>query len=179
MPQAIEKFDSSVKDLKEYFAWIDSEFSQVIKNVCQEYWQLSPDVRLFSLEKNSKNFFSGNTYFVTGAQIQSVKYFLRLSDSACETFLTKTLGQNENSRFSFTEMTDLEATIISKFNNMLFSNFKDYLLSPKEITKLIEREENFDAYINLGFIIYDPTDGDEFELGKFFLSIPLKLLKNV
>ena len=73
MPQAIEKFDSSVKDLKEYFAWIDSEFSQVIKNVCQEYWQLSPDVRLFSLEKN---YSQRNTSPISNVSKSNVKLYI-------------------------------------------------------------------------------------------------------
>ena len=175
MPQVLDKIDSSVKELRQYFSWLDTTFAGVLKTAYSEFWQYSPTIRLFSLEKNSKNFLSGNHYFVTQAEIQSVKYSLRLSDTACDGFLTNALGENELDEFSFKTMTELEANLINKFNNKLFKGLKEFLLSPREIVKMLDREENFDAIVNIGFIIYDDTKN--LEMGKIFFSIPQKLIK--
>ncbi len=175
MSQMMTKINTSVKDLKQYFSWLDNEFSSIIKNTCNDFWKISPQIRLFSLEKNSKIFFSGNNYFVTQAQIQTITLTLRLSDTACEAFLTETLGSNNENFFDFSQLTELEANIISKFNNILFSAIKSYLLTPKEIKKLIDKEEVIENYLNLGFILFE--DNSIYEMGKLFLSIPEKLIK--
>lgn len=175
MPQAIEKLNSSIKDLKPYFTWFDAEFSNIIKEICASYWNISPEVRLFSLEKNSNNFSQGNNYFVTGIQIKELKYTFRLSDSACERFLTKTLGKNENNSFAFKNMTELEGSIISKFNNLIFNGIKPLILSPKEIQKKLEQEYSFGGIVSLGFIIYEHLDDEEFEMGKLFINLPEKV----
>lgn len=174
MPYVLDKIDSSVKELRQYFSWFNEVFSSVIGTACADFWHYNPQIRLFSLEKNSKNFVSGNKYFVTQAQIHSVKYSLRLSDTICDAFLSEALGKIEE-EFSFDKMTELEANIISKFNKILFEKLKDNLLSAKEISNLLDREENFDTVINLGFILYQ--DNSDFEMGKIFLSIPQKLIK--
>ena len=176
MSQTITGLDTSIKDFREYFNWFDKEFSTAIGEVCSDFWQISPEIRLFSLEKNSKNFFSGNDYFVTQAQIQSVKYSLRLSDTACEALLTKVLGENSQSEgdFKFSLLTELEANIISKFNNLIFERIKSFIISPKDIKNMLDRDETFEDTLHLGFII---TGIDNFEMGKLFLSIPTKLFK--
>ena len=174
MSQTITGLDTSIKDFKKYFNWFDKEFSTVIEEVCADFWKISPEIKLFSLEKNSKNFFSGNDYFVTQAQIQSIKYSLRLSDTACEAFLTKVLGENSENNFNFSQLTELEANIISKFNNIIFEKLNSFIISPKEIKDMLNREEIFDDTLHFGFII---TGIDAFEMGKLFLSIPAKLLK--
>ncbi len=178
MPLMTENQKTSVEDIKKYFSWFDKEFSNLIKTVCAEYWQLYPDVRLFSLEKNSKNFSSGNKYFGAGTQIGNVKYVLKLSDTLCNTLLTKRLGENDSPYFDLREITELEGEVLNKFGSLLLSEFKKHILSPKEVKKLIEKEVNLEDCVNLGFIVYDENDDPEkFEMGKLVFSIPQKLFK--
>lgn len=175
MTQVIEKNNTSVKNVKKYFAWFDKEFSNIIKNLCQSYWNIDADVKLFSLEMNSKNFFLGNEYFVTQAQIQTANYALRISDSTCEMFLTEALGENDKKHFILKNMTELEGNLIFRFNNKIFKQIKEFFISKKEISKLVEREETFDNMLFLGFVIQSTKN--IYETGKIFLSIPEKLLK--
>ncbi len=178
MPLAIEQKQSSLNDIKKYFSWFDNEFSTIIKSTCNNYWKLSPQVRLFSLEKNSKHCSVGCKYFVAGTQISTVKYILRLSEPLCDTFLTKVLGKNDSPFFALTDLTELEVEVLNKFGNMLLKEFNKFLPNPKKVKKLIENETNLEDCITLGFIVYDKNDNpDEFEMGKIFFTIPEKLIK--
>lgn len=175
MPQVWEKQNNSMENIKKYFSWFDAQISPIIKELCETYWRIDVDVRLFSLEKNSKNFFLGNEYFVTQAQTQNIAYGIRVSDSMCETFLGLALGENEKKYFSLKEMTELEGNLIFRFNNKIFKKIKEYFISKKEIQKLIDREESFEECLYLGFVIQEKSGN--YETGKIFLNIPEKLIK--
>ena len=174
MPQVTEKKNTSVENVKKYFSWFDENFSQLIKNICLEYWKTDTDVRLFSLEKNSKEFSFGNEYFVTQAQTQSISYAIRVSDSTCEFLLEKALGENEQKRFSLKEITELESSLIFNFNNKIFSQVKNFFINKSQIKKLTEREEKFEDCLCLGFVINEKSG--KYETGKIFLNIPEKLI---
>jgi len=175
MVQLAENANSSVKEIKQYFSWFNDNFSNIIIETAMSFWKTNVNVKLFSLEKNSKNFFSGNDYFVTQAQTQNIIYSSRLSETACEIFLVSALGENSDRFFEISHITELEANIINKFNKQIFSKLKEFFISKKEINKIIDNEGNFDDCLHLGFVI--KSDNDNFEIGKMFLSIPEKLLK--
>ena len=175
MPQVMDKRNTSVENIKQYIAWFDAEFSPIIKNLCLDYWRVDADVRLFSLEKKSKNFFLGNEYFVTQAQTQDIAYALRVSDTACEMFLDVALGESDQNHFSLKTMTELEGNLIFRFNNKIFKKIKGYFISKREIQKCLDREENFSDCLYLGFIIKEKSLN--YEIGKIFLNIPEKLIK--
>jgi len=86
------------------------------------------------------------------------------------------LGKNEYNYFDFSSLTELEGNILNKFANKIFKELKPLVLTPKEIKKKIEdEEETFEDYINFGFILKD-TD-DNFEIGKIYLKLPQKVIK--
>lgn len=175
MAQLTEKKKNSVVKIKKYFSWFDDTFSSVIREINESFWKQNFDIRLFSLEKNSKNFFSGNDYFVTQAQMNNITYSARLSDTLCEMFLVSSLGENEEGAFFISKLTDLESNIFNNYNKKIFIELKKFFISKKEIEKLLDEEENFEDYLNFGFVVKDKND--EFEVGKLFISIPEKLLK--
>ena len=72
----------------------ENEFSNLLKTTVEEFWNTSLNIKLFSLEKNENNLSSGNEYFVTQAEVHSLTYSFKISDSACEILLEKTLGEN-------------------------------------------------------------------------------------
>jgi len=176
MPQALDKQNTSIEDIKKYFEWFEGEFSNLFKTAMAEFWGTSLNIKLFSLEKNANNFSSGNEYFVTQAAVHSLVYSLKISDSACEILLTKVLGKNDNKYFDFSSLTELEGNLLSKFSNKIFKDLKPLILTPKEIKKKIEdEEETFEDYINLGFLLKD--NNEDFEEGKIYLKLPLKVIK--
>ena len=71
MPYVLDKIDSSVKELRQYFSWFNEIFSNVISTACADFWHYNPQIRLFSLEKNSKNF-----YFLHFKQIVCVLFVI-------------------------------------------------------------------------------------------------------
>lgn len=174
MPQLAEKQNKSIENIKKYFSWFDEEFSPIIKTLCEDYWRINADVRLFSLEINSKNFFLGNEYFVTQAQTQNISYGSRVSDALCEAFLDIALGESDKKSFSLRDMTELEGNLIFRFNNKIFKKIKEYFISKKNIQKLLDNEENFEECLYLGFIVNEKSG--KYETGKIFLNIPLKLI---
>ena len=107
--------------------------------------------------------------------MNNVTYSVRLSDTFCEMLLVSTLGENETGSFYISKLTDLESSIINNYNKKIFIELKKFFISKKEIEKLIDEEETFEDYFNFGFVIKDKNE--EFEIGKLFLSLPEKLLK--
>ncbi|MCQ2958032.1 MAG: FliM/FliN family flagellar motor switch protein [Candidatus Gastranaerophilales bacterium] len=166
---------TSNEDIKKYFEWFENEFSNLLKTTVEEFWNTSLNIKLFSLELNENNFSSGNEYFVTQAEVHSLTYSFKISDSACEILLEKTLGENGKKYFDLSSITELEGTIISKFANKFFVNLKPLILTPKEIKKNIEDEEVFEDYLNFGFVLKDGNE--KYDIGKIYLKLPLKVIK--
>ena len=176
MPQALQNINTSVEDIKRYFEWFETEFSNLLQTSIEAFWGTSLDIKLFSLEKNANNFSSGNEYFVAQAEVHSLIYSLKISDDACEILLTKVLGKNENNYFDFSSLTELEGNILNKFANKIFQELTPFILAPKEIKKKIEDdEETFEDYINLGFLLKDTNN--DFEIGKIYLKLPQNVIK--
>ncbi|MDD3594370.1 MAG: FliM/FliN family flagellar motor switch protein [Candidatus Gastranaerophilales bacterium] len=171
--QTTKSLDTSIKQFLPFFQWFEAEFSNLISQKCSEFWLYTPKIKLFSLERNTKNFLKGTPYFVTQAQFQNIKCVIRLSDGACERFLTKSLGKNGRS-FEFTRISELEAQILSRFNNNVFDGVKNYFVSKEAIKKLTNQNEMFDDILNFGLILYDD---DNFEAGKMIFTLPVKLIK--
>ena len=39
MPQALQKKNTSVEDIKKYFEWFETEFSNVFQTAMEEFWE--------------------------------------------------------------------------------------------------------------------------------------------
>ena len=174
MAQLAENKKNSVETIKKYYSWFDNNFSNVIKEINENFWKQNFDIRLFSLEKNTKNFSTGNDYFVSQAQMNNITYSIRLSDSLCEMILVSSFGENEEGSFYISKLTNLESNLFNNYNKKIFIELKKFFISKKEIEKLIDKEESFEDYLNLGFVVKDKNN--EFEIGKLILSLPEKIL---
>jgi flagellar motor switch/type III secretory pathway protein FliN len=96
--------------------------------------------------------------------------FFRLTDKAISLILNKCLGESKN-KFNINKISELEAKIITSFNDFMFENVKKVLNPPPqhEIKRM-----NFDL-IHLTFLIKEVEEYNH-RTGKVIVTLPLALL---
>lgn len=161
---------SAIKDeLYKQYNWFHWSFLPVIQVACDEFFSELFSFKLTSISKNINVLFQGDDYFVTKVRVDKQHdVFFRCSEAAIQTILDGVLGKSEK-RFELTKITELEAKIISSFNDYLFNGISPILLTPPPTSK---KRTNFDM-IHLTFFI---KDNQTQEGGKFILSVPEILL---
>lgn len=159
----------TVKDeLYGQYNWFYQTFLPSIQNACNEFFSDLFVFRLISISKNVNVLFQGDDYFVTKLRIDKQHdVFFRCSSSAVNIILDKVLG--ENKKFNISNITELEAKIISSFNDYLYNNISMFLLNPPPKT---QKRKNFDT-IHLTFFIKDKQSD---EGAKVIVSLPQILL---
>ena len=115
-------------ELYKQFAWFDSVFTPVVESCSSEFFFDGFDYKLASISTNMNVLSQNDTFFVTKVKINSKNdVYIRISQDAINVILDKVLGKN-NRRFDLTEVTELEARIITAFNDFLYesraSNFR-------------------------------------------------------
>lgn len=167
---------TSFKDeLYEQYNWFNQSFLPSIQIACDEFFSDLFNFQLISVSRNVNVLFQGDDYFVTKIRIDKQHdVFFRCSESAVNIILDKVLGKGKS--FNLSEITELEAKIISSFNDYLYNNISKFLLPvpSKNISaqKPSQKRRNFDM-IHLTFFIRD-KEGDSG--AKIIISLPQVLL---
>lgn len=157
------------KELYLQYDWYKKTFPPVIQQSCDEFFLPGFKFEMIGISKNINALMDKDSYFVTKIRIdKQYDMFFRSSEKAISLILDRVLGK-PNRSFNLNRMTDLEAKIITSFNDYLF-NMASKLLSPAPATEL--RRTNFDV-IHLTFVIKDIEDA---KFGKFIVSLPAALL---
>ena len=165
--QTINSINS--KELYVQYDWYKNTFPPVVQKSCDEFFLPGFKFALIGISKNINVLMDKDFYFVTKIRIdKQYDMFFRSSEKAISLILDRVLGK-PNRSFNLNRMTDLEAKIITSFNDYMF-NMTSQFLSPPPPTEL--RRSNFDV-IHLTFII---KDIDEPKFGKFIVSLPAALL---
>lgn len=150
------------------YNWYYHNFLPKIQAACDEFFSELFLFNLISVSKNINVLFQGNDYFVTKIRIDKQHdVFFRCSDEAIKVILDNVLGESKK-KFQLNNITELEAKIISSFNDYLFNNISSVLLPPPPKHS---KRKNFEM-INLTFFIKDKSD----KCGKFIISLPEVLL---
>lgn len=162
--------------LYKQYNWFHNLFLNTVKNSGNEFFSELFDFQLISVSKNINILFQGNDYFVTKVRIdREYDAFFRFSENAVNIILDDVLGDNK--KFNLAEITELEAKIISSFNDYLYKNLSKFLMpvNSKNKTKSPQnklKRKNFDT-INLTFFIKSrKTDN----CAKLIISLPQVLL---
>lgn len=160
---------SIVKDeLYAQYNWFHNAFSPAIQASGDEFFSQHFFFRLMSLSKNVNVLFQGDDYFVTKIRIDKQHdAFFRCSSGAVKIILDRILG--ENLRFDLSRISELEAKIISSFNDYIYGSIANFLLTPPPST---QKRKNFDI-VHLTFFIRDNQSG---EGAKLIISLPQVLL---
>lgn len=158
-------------ELYEQYNWFYQTIFQAMQVACSEFFTDYFSLDLVSISKNVNILFQGDDYFVTKIRIdRQHDVFFRNSGEAIRIILDKTLGESKD--FNLTSISELEAKIISSFNDYLYSNISKFLIPAHTLSSTTKKRRNFDI-VHLTFFI----KAKRAKTGaKLILSIPEVLL---
>lgn len=151
------------------YNWFSTVFTEKVRESCAEFFGLDIYFRLFALSENENVLIKGDQYFVT--QIATTKNLIssvRLSKYAVRSLLDEALGKKQQP-FVFEKMSELEAKILTSFNDFLYSNIKKVLIPKEDIDKKAMPKSICNVVYYMNF------EGRDF--GKLVLSIPTNLIQ--
>lgn len=155
-------------ELYAQYNWFYQSFLPAIQLAGNEFFSDIFSFKLVSISKNINVLFQGDDYFVTKIRVDKQHdVFFRFSADAVKIILDEILGADKE--FDLTAITELEAKIISSFNDYLYSNISSFLLPAPQKDK---KRKNLDT-IHLTFFIRDKKTK---EGAKLIVSIPQVLL---
>ena len=156
-------------ELYAQYNWFSREYPPIIQQACDEFFLPGFQFVLLGISKNINTLMDKDAYFVTKVMIDKVHdMFFRSSEKAIGLILERVLGKPEG-KFNLNRLTDLEAKIITAFNDYMY-NAVSKLLAPAPPTL---KRTNFDV-VHLTFLI---KDTDKNNCGKFIVTLPDVLLK--
>lgn len=152
-------------ELYKQYSWYDSVFTPVIKICSSEFFFDGFEYKLESVSTNMNVLSQNETFFVTKVKINSKNdVYIRISQDAINVILDKVLGKN-NKRFDLTEVTELEARIITAFNDFLYET-----LAPNFT---IEPNRRYSEILHLTYFVKNESSG---KAAKFIISVPKDIL---
>ena len=152
-------------ELYKQFAWYDSVFTPVVKNCSSEFFFDGFEYKLASISTNMNVLSQNETFFVTKVKINAKNdVYIRISQEAINVILDKVLGKN-NRRFDLTEVTELEARIITAFNDFLYES-----LAPNFN---IEPHRRYNEILHLTYFVKSEISDTA---AKFIISVPKDIL---
>lgn len=155
-------------ELYAQYSWFEHAFMSAMQKSSDEFYTELFSFKLVSLSKNINALFQGDDYFVTKVRVDKQHdVFFRCSSNAVKIMLDATLG--ETKKFNISNTTELEAKIISSFNDYLYGHIVKLLLPPPPKT---QKRKNFDT-IHLTLFIQDKITKQG---AKFIVSLPQVLL---
>lgn len=156
------------KHLRKTYNWFSSVFVKKLQEACLEFFGLDLDFKLFSISENSNVLFKGDRYFVTRIKYnKNLDVTIRLSQVAVNKLLDEALGKGE-APFVIEDLSELEAKIITSFNDFLYSGIKKVLVTEDKIDK----SELPKSLCHMVFYI----DFQGIDFGKLVITIPTNIL---
>lgn len=152
-------------ELYKQFSWYDSVFTPVVKDCSSEFFFDGFEYKLASISTNMNVLAQNETFFVTKVKINSKNdVYIRISQDAINVILDKVLGKN-NKHFELTEVTELEARIITAFNDFLYES-----LAPNFT---IEPNRRYSEILHLTYFVKSEVSD---AAAKFIISVPKDIL---
>lgn len=152
-------------ELYKQFSWYDNVFTPVIKSCSSEFFYDGFEYKLASISTNMNVLSQNETFFVTKVKINSKNdVYIRISQEAINVILDKVLGKN-NKRFELTEVTELEARIITAFNDFIYES-----VAPNFT---IEPNRRYNEILHLTYFVKNEISDNA---AKFIISVPKDIL---
>lgn len=164
-----EKINSiDYKELYVQYNWFSNAYPPVVQASSDEFFLPGLKFILIGISKNINTLMDKDAYFVTKIRIDKLHdMFFRTSEKAIGIILDRALGK-PNSRFNLNKLTDLEAKIITAFNDYMFNATSQFLTQAPPSLK----RTNFDV-VHLTFLV---KDVDTNAVAKFIITLPDELL---
>ena len=155
------------KELYAQYNWFAKTFPPAVQAACDEFFLPGFQFVLAGISKNINTLMDKDAYFVTKIRIDKLHdMFFRSSEKAVDIILNRVLGK-ANSKFNLNKLTDLEAKIITAFNDYMFNMISQFLSPPPPALK----RTNFDV-VHLTFLLKDIETKD---VAKFIIALPEEL----
>ena len=153
-------------ELYKQFSWYDSIFTPVIESCSKEFFYEGFEYKLASVSTNMNVLSQNETFFVTKVKINSKNdVYIRISQDAINVILDKVLGKN-NKRFELTEVSELEARVITAFNDFIYES-----VAPNFT---IEPNRRYNEILHLTYFVKSVISDTA---AKFIISVPKEILK--
>jgi len=170
MEDKVQNSIATAQLCKEY-NWYQNTVPALIQRACDEFFEEKFNVMLFGISQNINCLTDNESCFVTKVRInQEYDMFFRMNDKAIDLILSQVLGQSKN-KFNINKISDLEAKVITSFNDYMFETLKSILAQPAA-TEL--KRSNWDI-VHLTFIIKN-KDSFNSKAGKLIATLPKALL---
>ena len=155
-------------ELYKQFSWYDSVFTPAVEKCSNEFFFEGFEYKLASVSTNMNVLSQNETFFVTKVKISAKNdVYIRISQDAINVILDKVLGKN-NKRFELTEVTELEARIITAFNDFIYET-----IAPNFT---IEPNRRYNEILHLTYFVKSASSDDA---AKFIISVPKDILSPV
>lgn len=170
MQEEFTETETAKKDeLYGQYNWFHTNFLPAVQQGCNEFFSELFTFKLTSLSKNMNVLSQGEDYFVTKIRIDKQhEVFFRSSEAAIKIIVEEVLGGSKQ-KFDLSKITELEAKIISSFNDYLYNAISPFILPPPTDGK---KRKNLDTIYLTFFLQNDKTQ----EGGKLILALPQILL---
>lgn len=160
-----EELKTISDELFKQFEWYFQNFNNPIQQASNDFLYEGLNFKLISVSKNINTMFQEDSYFVTKVKIDPQnEIYIRCSADAVNAILTKALGKTKS--FEINKITELEAKIITAFNDNLY-NFISNAFSQAG-----QQSRKFDI-THMAFIL---NDFETKLCGKFIISFPSQLV---
>lgn len=162
----MEKPDKDIKtslpsEVYSQFNWFKTVFEPPIQAASDEFFNPGFQYKLVSVSENMNVLTQNESFFVTKVQLDEKNdVFIRVSQNAIRVILDKILGKS-NKKFDLSNISDLEAKIITTFNEFVYSK----LSSKIDKTKLNKKP----ITVNLSYFLRNIASD---ESARFVLSFP-------
>lgn len=152
------------------FYWFKRVLLTRIKEKMREFMLTDFDLKLVGITEQDNVFFVGEEYFVTRIKTDKThEVFLRISSPFMDMILEKGLGESEEP-FVPENMTELEATILTKLNDFIYKGISQFFVKSEDI---VEEENTNQVHLTL---IAKSESGF---LGKYIISVPISLIPEI
>ncbi len=155
-------------DLNLTYNWFNENFLKVITECFNDFWEQNADIKLISISENTNFLVQREEFFVTQIRLnKELSVFIRLSKELVKSLLENILGSN-GKQFNIEKITELEAKILTGFDNYLYKNFSTLVKQGNELPK---NNTNYNE-CNLTFFVRQGYQS----LGKIVIKIPVVAL---
>ena len=146
------------------YPWLRANIFDRIYEASAEFFETDLGLKLVGITEKSNVFFAGEDYFVTKIRItKDLNVLFRLSKTAVEMLLDSVLG-NSDSSFSFENLTELEAKLLTGFNDFVYKKISDVLVDTNRLSK--KQTQTYDCHFTILF------QDEKNNTGKIIVSVP-------
>ena len=175
---AIEQEEQVKGNLHAIFQCLEAGFCPKITHASREFLDAEFYFTLAGISYTPSLQWKSNDYLVTQINlVRDVNLTLKISDSAASLILLNALGERQEKTdfLQLKDLSELEANILTSYNDFIYRHLNGLFLGPKEINSVLHTLQN-EKTLYLTFYIHTK---DEQEAGRIILSFPEFIFRKI